>query len=262
MSKQLKQLHPRIQQLRSKVGTTPIHKGHLHGGVMQPEEIRAANSSSDNRLIKAYHCIFGEPDDCGTVFHKGAFAQSIQQRGPSSNAKYKITTVFMHDLTDPLCVPSVIKEDDIGLYSEWSPDEGVPSADRTVIQVRSGTINNFSFGFNYNWDENAMKYDANDDLVHIYDCYLWELSPVTIGSQVDTYAVRGHAKNEDYLIEETEEFIKTINRKDQLYLRQLIDRHITLAKSQSLELRQKEQDEDKPAHEGLDFKLLLNHFKN
>lgn len=268
-------LHKKILELQKRVGTSPLHKRFYDGSPVNIEEIRRSKyqmvesdvdeteSTVTDEPIKAYHCIFGKPDDYGTVFEKGAFKRSIKERGPASQAKYKITVLYMHDLKDPLCLPSVIKEDEIGLYSEWLPDPESPNATRTIGQIRRGTINNFSFGFNYLWNENAMKYDSKTDLIHVFDCELLELSPCTIGAQVETYAVRGAngIYEDNTLIAETDAFIKSIPRHQQLQLRELFDRHISLTKFTALELRQKDGEDETPKATGLDFSYLLKNLK-
>lgn len=270
-------LHQKILELRKAVGTSPIHKRDCLISPVNIEEIRrskysavasdseADESTTKDEPIKAYHCLFGKKDEYGTIFEKGAFKRSIKERGPDSNAKYKITVLYMHDLKDPLCLPSVIKEDDTGLYSEWIPDPEAPNAARVIGQIRRGTINNFSFGFNYIWDKNAVRYDDKEEAVRVFDCELLELSPCTIGAQMGTYAIRGAngLYEDETLIEETDSFIKRMPRKDQLELRELIDRHISLTKLRALELRQKDSNNERAPNEtGLDYGYILSKLKN
>lgn len=257
----MKKLHPKVLELRKSLDSSPFRKAMNFD---QPKNVRslnvrAAGSTDDNdRLIKAYHCIFGMKDSYGTIFNKGCFAKSIEQRGPDSSANYKIAVLYMHDQKDPLCIPKVLKEDEIGLYSEWEPDD-VPSGNRTVKQVRSGTINNFSFGFNYLWDERSTTWNDELEAIMVNECMLLELSPVTIGGQLETYAVRGAdgKYTDDYLLEDTEDLIRAVPRAKQLELRQLIDRHISLAKFNALELRHTDVEETKPIEKA--SKIDLNY---
>lgn len=249
--------HSKILQLRKKVASSPINfTSNITRAAQKP------NIELDDRLIKQYFCIFGVPDDYGTIPMPGCFAKSITDRGPESKANYKITVLWMHDQRDPLCIPTVLKEDEIGLYGEYSPDP-IPSGDRCVIQVRSGTINNGSYGFNYVWDK--MVYDDKVDKIRMYECNLFELSPVTIGSQQETFVVRNRKgelvdKTLDY---ETEMLIKQLPAKHQLEMRHIIDRHRTLAKNEPLDLRQKIALKNKiePEQDSLDFNYLIKNFK-
>lgn len=255
MSKQ--NLHPKILQLRNAVGNNAIYRSKP---IEQPESTRSMNSSTDDgRLLKMYFCIFGVKDDYGCIPMKGCFKKSIEERGPKSNATYKITVLWQHKQDEPLCVPSILKEDDIGLYAEFSPDEGVETCDRCVIQVRSGTVNNGSYGFNYVWDK--MRYDEKSDSILMYETELYEVSPVTIGSQTGTYAVRNAAGVyvDEFLADETEDLIKQIPRKLHLAIRSIIDRHISLAKTQPLEQRRRALGKNKPK-QAINYKRVIKEF--
>lgn len=248
-------LHPKILELRNKVGTSPFHRSKP---IEQPIEIRQMMQSTENpRLLKGYFAVWGEIDDYRTRPVKGCFSKSIEERGPSSKSTYKITMLWQHRQDEPLCKPIILREDEIGLYAEYIPDEGIATCDRAVIQVRSGTVNNGSYGFNYIWDK--MKYNEKDDCIDMYECNLFELSPVTIPSQTGTFAVRGSDGKftDDFLLEETEELIKQIPRKYHLELRSLIDRHIALAQIQPLEQRQIALKDSKPKQGGIDYNFLL-----
>lgn len=254
------QLHKKILELRNRVGSSPIH---YSIAVEQPVELRTANSKTDNgRLLKQYFAVWGQKDDYGTEPMKGCFEKSIQERGPNSNSTYKIKVLWQHNQSEPLCNPSVLKEDEIGLYGEYSPDEGISTCDRCVIQVRSGTINNGSHGFNYVWDK--MVYDEQTDSIKMYECALYEVSAVTIPSQYGTFAVRSSSGEliDEFLTEETEDFIKrAVSRKDHLELRNIISRHITLAKNQPLEVRQQALEVVKPQQGGIDYRFLIDNLK-
>lgn len=253
----MKQLHDKIKELQLRIGHAPIAYSSFRF------ESRA-KVDDNTRLIKAYFAVWGVPDNIGTVCVRGCFSKSLQERGPGTQAKQKILVLYMHDQRDPLCVPTILQEDDYGLYGEFTPDDGVPSGDRTVTQVRSGTINQFSFGFNYVWDK--MEYDDQRKVVLMKECDLYEVSPVSIGSNKETFAVRSITNPEqevEFLREETEDFIKACPRGRQLELRQLIERHISLAKSEPLEELRRALGKDKPIEDGLSvmYKSILNEIK-
>ena len=251
-------LHPKIQALRNSIGHLPIHYFYPSQKKWdeKPIEIRSIKTSDNQseRLIKQYFCIFGVPDDYGTVPIKGCFAKSLEERGPQSKANYKIVVLNQHDQKDPLCIPSVLKEDEIGLYGEYEPDE-MPSGDRLVLQVRKGTINQGSYGFNYCWDK--MDYDDLSGLILMREVDLFEVSPVTIGSQKSTFIVRSSNGQmvDQFLEEETEDLIKQLPRKYHLELRSIIDRHISLAK---LEPAKKPLEIVEPKQGGLDLNYLIS----
>lgn len=250
----MRKLHDKIRELQLRVGNAPIQYSNVQF------QSRAAVDEKNPRLIKAYFAVWGVPDMIGTVAVRGCFSKSLQERGPDSQSKQKILVLYMHDQRDPLCVPAVLKEDDYGLYGEFEPDD-VPSGDRVVKQVRTGTINQFSYGFNYVWDK--MEFDEQRKVVLMKECDLYEVSPVSIGSNKETFAVRSVENPEfelELLQEETEEFIKACPRSKHLELRQLIARHISLAKSEPLEALRKALDKkDEPI--ASPFKLILETIK-
>lgn len=262
MSKQ--RLSKEVLSLYNKYGHIPIHKfeGTSENFTRKIIELREAKKVDvkDDGVIRAYYCIWGVPDDRNCVWEKGSWTRSINERGPNSNARNKIVVLAFHDQKDPIGLPSVLFEDEEGVYAEFTPDD-VPSGKRIETQVRSGTINQFSFGFNYIWSEDAMYYNSTTETIHIREAVIYELSPVSIGSQGLTYAVRsadGTYKDET-LSEEIEEFIKTVSKKDQLYLRSLFQRTSSLENINSLERERMalaQFREQKPAE--IDFEYLIN----
>lgn len=250
------QLHPKIQALRNSIGHNPIHHFFPKKPVM---ETRAPKVEND-RLCKQYFAVWGVPDDWGTVPVKGCFSKSLEERGPNSKSNYKIVVLWQHDQRDPLCIPKVLIEDEVGLYGEYEPDS-VPSGDRCILQLRSGTINNGSYGFNYVWDK--MEYDDNTGLVLMKECNLFEVSPVTIGSQKETFAVRSAngTYTDPFLEDETEDLIKQLPRKHHLEIRSLINRHISLAKIQPAEPTEQTLETREPKQVGIDYNYLISKFK-
>lgn len=260
-------LHPKVLELRNKVGYKPINlfvpsQKAWDAVPLETRNIRAADDSNE-RLIKQYFCIWGVKDDYGMKPIKGAFTKSLNERGPSTKSAYKIVVLNQHNQRDPLCIPNVLLEDEVGLYGEYEPDP-MESGDRLVMQVRRGTIQNGSYGFNYVWDK--MEYDESDDSIIAKEMDLYEVSPVTIGSQTGTFFVRNKdgVIEDPYLEEETEEAIKLLPRKHQLEIRSLITRHISLANSKPDELRRNPLEKRKPTKQSkkLDYSKLLKHLKD
>lgn len=251
-----KKLHPKILELRNSVGYKPIYEfiPSRKTNDDKTKGYRAPVVSEDNpRLIKQYFCIWGVADDYGTQPMKGCFKKSINERGPSSDATNKIVVLNGHRQSEPLCKPLVLKEDEIGLYGEYIPDEGIQSNDDLVIRVKSGTTNGGSYGFHYVWDK--MEYDEKTDKIHMYECDLFEVSPVVIPSQIGTFVVRSRIFDE-VLQRETESMIRKIPRNLQLEMRSLINRHISLAETQPPEQQQKALEKRKPKQRLLDYDFL------
>lgn len=214
----MKTLHPKVKQLQLRA--TPIN--------YSAQEVENELEIED-RLVKMYLAVWGVPDSHRTVFLKGCCAKSIMERGPASDAKYKISFLNYHDQRDPLGVFSVLKEDDYGLYAECVVDN-IEEADRTLSQIRSGTLNQFSIGFNLVWDK--VEYDDKLDLILFKEIELYEGSVVLIGSNSETYAIRSGMdadQERERLVEATEVIIRSLPRNKQLEVRQLIAKHISLS---------------------------------
>lgn len=250
-------LHPKIKAL--KATATPIN---YRAMAISPKGKLVVNYQEDldNRIINGYLAVWGTVNDYGEMVVRGAFAKSIQERGPASNSNYKITFLWMHDCTDPLAVFAELEEDDYGLRFRTLPLDDVSNADRAIKQIRSGTLNQFSYGFNYVWDK--TEYDYENDVLILKEVELWEGSVVTIGADTETYAQRAAANPSDAWVEfndEMENFIRTIPRKQQLELRHLITRHKSLAKLEPAAQRQKPLHEEEPAGAELElYKSLID----
>lgn len=213
-------------------------------------------SDFEKRIIAGYLFVWGVPNMHGEVMLKGSCSKSIQERGPKSNAKYKITFLWQHDQCDPIGQFDILEEDSYGLYFRTKPLDEVPNADRTILQIRSGTINNFSGGFDYVWDK--IDYDADNDWIILKEIDLFEGSVATIGSQTETFAIRSK-ENIEYLHDETEGFIKSLPRQHQLEARNLFARHKSLISLEPLEQRNTALDTSKPpVNKAIDYNYLIN----
>lgn len=261
----MKTLHPKIKALQLRAN--PINYSNSY--VDEKGELRLAEvdlkitASDDGRLIKGYLFVWNVVDTYRTVFIKGCAAKSIREHGPNSTSNRKIAFLWQHKLDDPAGRFTKLEEDDYGLYFEAECDD-VPTGERMLRQVRSGTINQFSGGFNYIWDK--MEYEEERDAVLIMEIELMEGSGVTIGSIEETHAIRSieqYNSAKELLLEETEEFIKSIPRSKQLELRQLFTRHNSLIRQEPLEQRQPALPKDEPNKNELivgSYKLNVNQF--
>jgi uncharacterized protein len=225
----MKKQHDKIKQLQLRAAPVTYSGSYVDAqGVLHSMDLKIRADDDNNRIIKGYLQVWGFRDTYGTVFVKGSCARSIRERGPESNSKQKIAHLWMHDPCNPTGRFTVLKEDDYGLYFEAELDE-IPIGDRELTQVRSGTLNQFSVGFNYIWDK--VEYDEETDSIMLLEVEMMEGSVVTFGSTSETHAIRSEelVSEKEILMEETDEFVRTLPRSRQLELRQLIKRHITLA---------------------------------
>lgn len=246
-------IHPKIKEMQLR--ERPINYGTVSINQMGQLEERA--SLLDQRIVEGYGCIWGVRNDYGEIFVRGAFAKSIQELGPGSNSNYQIKFRDSHGKACALF--DVLKEDEIGLYFKTKPLDKVQWCDDLLVQLRSGTINNFSNGFKYIWDK--VEYQEETNSMIMIEARLFEISAVAIPSDIHTFAIRS-TEEPEYLQEETEDFIISLPRSKQLEARKLITRCMSLRDTdEPLELRRKALDKTEPVETGLDYQYLLTHLK-
>ncbi len=251
-------MNKKIQQL--KFNSLPINQ---RAAVNAAGELIDLKLSIEERTVKGYLTVWGVPDTYGTVMVKGCCAKSISERGPKSQSKQKIAHLNQHDTKEPLGQYTILQEDDYGLYFEALYDD-IDIAERALKQIKSGTLNQFSIGFRYIWDR--VEWDEEKEALLLKEIDLLEGSVVTLGSNVETFAFRSVESFEEeaeQLNEETEEFIRSIPRNQQLELRKILTRHITLSKNKPDELRQIPPEIRKPQHANkLNLSQILKSIKD
>lgn len=144
-------------------------------------DIKEYSFDSESRTISGYAAIFNNVDKAHDMLIKGCFAKSIIERGPASTANDKIIFLWMHKMDEPIGRITKLIEDDKGLYFEAIIDQ-IELGDRTLIQLESGTINQFSFGYDYVWS----KCEWVGDVFVVKEVVLYEISVVSIGCNGDT----------------------------------------------------------------------------
>ena len=210
-----------------------------------------------SRKISGYAAVFGNKDSYGDILIKGCFAKSITERGPESKTNRKIAFLWMHDMDEPLGRITKLVEDEKGLYFEAELDM-IPEADRALIQMESGTLNQFSIGYQYVWDK--MEYDENQDAFIVKEVNLFECSVVTIGANEETeYSGLKSDQiesEENKLFRDTEKALKQLPIEQAYEIRQLIAKHISLTNSKPIESLK---EEVKP--KATDYTSIINSFK-
>lgn len=134
----------------------------------------------DSRTISGYAAIFGNVDKVCDMLIKGCFSKSISERGPQSNANDKILLLWMHKMDEPVGRLTLLREDDRGLYFEAVIDE-IELGDRALIQLESGTLNQFSIGYEYVWNRCEWQEIGGQQVFVVNEVVLYEVSIVSIG---------------------------------------------------------------------------------
>jgi len=141
---------------------------------------RAKLEITSDRKVKGYAIVWGSKNDYNEIVLKGATVNSLNARGVGSTSGNPILVLNQHRQTEPLCKPTLLMEDDYGLYFEGDIIEGVGYADDVVNQVNQGVLRQLSYGFNYIWDK--TEYDATNDAYILKEIKLGEISLVTFSS--------------------------------------------------------------------------------
>jgi len=182
-------------------------------------------------------------------FVKGCWARSIKENGPGSNSNYQIKFRDRHARACSLF--DALEEDSQGLHFRTKPLDPVSWADELLVQLRTGTMNNFSNGFKFNWDK--VEYDDKDDCLVVIESRLFEISAVEVPSDMETYAMRSLDRLE--LNDEIEGFINDLSKSKQLEARDLISRCMMAGSKEPLD--RKALTERSRSKSGLDYNFLI-----
>ena len=126
----------------------------------------------EERTFKGYASTFGNVDEVGDIIEAGAFAKSIQERGPEGTKQIKI--LWQHDM--PLGMPTVMLEDSKGLYVEGKISK-TRLGDEALELMRDGVVDRMSIGFSI--PQGKAYYDEAMGVRKIKEVKLFEFSPVT-----------------------------------------------------------------------------------
>lgn len=221
---------------------------------------KTAVSDFDKRIIRGYAIIWGQKNLNGEIFVKGCCAKSIRERGPQSNSQYKIKFLNQHKQSEAMALFNVLEEDDHGLYFETVPLDDVDWANDAITQLRSGTLNNFSHGWDYIWDK--IEWDDVNEAIVLLEIDLYELSVVTIPSGMETYCIRSMEDQED-MNTDILTFINQLPRAHRLEARRLFTLQKSLVKNEPFEQRNTTLDTNKPTEKvsDIDYNYLINNLK-
>jgi hypothetical protein len=127
-------LHPKIKEIKRRAA--PINYRSLSintAGAL----VSNYTEDLDNGIVNGYGTQFKNPNDYKELFIKGAFAKSINERGPGTNSGYEIKFFNQHKQDDALSLFETLTEDDYGLRFRTNPlDERIP-VDMGTYAMRS-----------------------------------------------------------------------------------------------------------------------------
>lgn len=174
-------------------------------------------------IVTGYFSNFGNVDSDGDIMAPGAYAKTIQERGPNS-AQPRIKHLQNHNVNMPLGNLLVLQEDTKGLYYESQVGSHNLGQD-FIKMVESGLITEHSVGFsvikkNQIQDYEGYRSNPGKGWYEITEVKLWEGSSLTGWGANELTPLTG-MKSEDklaYFIEKQraiEKFCKSANATDE-----------------------------------------------
>ena len=155
------------------------------------------------RVVTGYFSAFGNVDSDNDIIEKGAFSKSINERFD------KIMYLQQHDWSKPLGKPTMLKEDDFGLYFEAEIINTSYGLDQLKL-YEAGVVKEHSIGFQ------TIKADFiqdNEYIRVIKEVKLYEGSAVTLGANSSTPFMGFKSELKD-INEQTQRIIKLLKHGD------------------------------------------------
>lgn len=127
-------------------------------------------SVGTNGAFEGYASLFGREDLGRDVVVRGAFSESLAQRGARG-----VRMLFQHDPGQPIGVWDEIVEDAKGLYARGRLMAEVAKAREVMSLMKAGALDGLSIGFK----ALRAKRDARSGVRRLEKIDLWEISVVT-----------------------------------------------------------------------------------
>lgn len=130
-------------------------------------------------IVTGYFSVFGNKDSDGDIVMPGAFRKTIKENGPQAE-RSRILHLYMHDPTQILAKPSILKEDKRGLYFESKISD--TSLGRDVLQLyRDKVLTEHSIGYQVV----KREVDESTETQSLTELKLWEGSTVSWGANME-----------------------------------------------------------------------------
>lgn len=124
--------------------------------------------------FSGYGSVFNVVDFYNEVVVPGAFAKTLRQHKKEGRMP---ALLWQHNMSEPIGVYDVMKEDDHGLYVEGRLflNSNVPNADKAYTLLKGGALSGLSIGFT----TKVHEYDKDKGIRYLKEVDLWETSLVT-----------------------------------------------------------------------------------
>jgi HK97 family phage prohead protease len=195
--------------------------------------VEVSNVDVDSRIISGLAACFNNVDSDGDLIVKGAFAKTLMENGVDS-LNPRIFHLYQHDITKVLGRPTVLKEDDRGLYFE-TKIANTSLGDDVLNLYKEGIINEHSIGFQTVKSANRGSYNE------IQEVKLYEFSTVTFGANANTpfLGFKSQFDNEESITEQFEKVSKMLKGDITPETTQLLNIYLNQIKTAFLELSTK-----------------------
>jgi HK97 family phage prohead protease len=167
-----------------------------------PTEVEVKNQG-DGRTISGYASTFGgSPDSYDDIVSKGAFARTIRDQGPP---KTRIKLLYLHH--DPLGMPTVLREDDHGLYFE-AKISNTQLGNDAIELVKDGVLDKMSIGFQIIEQRDRFVEEFNRDIRFLDEVKLFEISvvPFPANTSADIFGLKDAFKQNAMFVKSVAEF--------------------------------------------------------
>ena len=151
-------------------------------------EFKAMDIDEGSRRVKGMLSAFNVIDSDRDLILRGAFAKSINDRGPKSVSNRKIAYLWSHDILQPIGKFLELEETDEGLLFVAEMGRSTIAQD-SFLNYQDGIIKEHSIGFQYCFDKmnyvdpyDAEKRGYKDGFFEISELKLFEGSAVIFGA--------------------------------------------------------------------------------
>ena len=120
--------------------------------------------------VEGYASLFGEVDQARDMVIRGAFAQTLAQRGLR-----RIPMLFQHDPSEPVGIWLDLREDHRGLFARGRLIPEVARGRELLSLLRAGAIDGLSIGYR----TSKARIDPKTRVRRLLAVDLWEISIVT-----------------------------------------------------------------------------------
>lgn len=146
---------------------------------------------TEKGIVTGYFSVFGVKDSDGDIVMPGAYKKTIKENGPQSEHS-RILHLYMHDPTQVLAKPSVLKEDKYGLYFESKISDTTLGKD--VLQLyRDKVLTEHSIGYQII----KREVDEQREEQKLVELKLWEGSTVSWGANMEALVTSVKSEGKD-----------------------------------------------------------------